>query len=63
MYNLCDYLKYQCVFFFSFSNNVGSYDPRFDPTIHDFTYLPWSYVRSGFWQPLCVYVWVKSHIE
>ena len=26
MYNLCDYLTYQCVFFFS--NNVGSYDPR-----------------------------------
>ena len=26
MYNLCDYLIYQCVFFFS--NNVGSYNPR-----------------------------------
>ena len=34
MYNLCDYLTYQCVFFF-FSNKVGSYDPRFDPKIHD----------------------------
>ena len=49
MYNLFDYLTYQCVFFF-FSNNVGSYDPRFDPKIHDPTYLPQSYVVSRFWQ-------------
>ena len=28
MYNLCDYLTYQCVFFVFFSNNVGSYDLR-----------------------------------
>ena len=36
MYNLCDYLTYQCVFFFVFfSNNVGSYDPQsyLPPTI------------------------------
>jgi len=26
MYNLFDYLTYQCVFFIFFSNNVGSYD-------------------------------------
>ena len=35
MYNLCDYLTYQGVFFGFFSNNVGSYDPRshLPPTI------------------------------
>ena len=35
MYNLYDYLTYQCVFFVFFSNNVRSYDPRSDlpPTI------------------------------
>ena len=49
MYNLYDYLKYQCVFFVFFSNNVGSYDPWSDPTIHDLAYLPRSYVGSGFW--------------
>ena len=43
MYNLCNYLIYQCVFF---SNNVGSYYSRFDYTIHNSTYLLWSYVRS-----------------
>ena len=52
MYNLCDYLIYQCVFFGFFSNNVGSYDPRSDFTIYDPTYLPRSYVGSQFWQ-LC----------
>ena len=49
MYNLYDYLTYQCVFFVFFSNNVGSYDPRSDPTIHDLAYLPRSYVGSRFW--------------
>ena len=37
--------------FFFFSNNVGSYDPRSDPTIYDLTYLLQSYVKSWFWQP------------
>ena len=51
MNNLCDYLTYQCVFFVSFSNNLESYNPRFDPMIYNPTYLPWSYVGSRFWQP------------
>jgi len=42
MYNLCNYLAYQCVYFFP--SNVGSYDLRFDPTIYDPTYISWSYV-------------------
>ena len=46
MYNLYDYLTYQCVFFVFFSNNVRSYDPRSDLTIHDPIYLPRSYVGS-----------------
>ena len=43
MYNLCDYLTYQ---YFFFSNNVRSYDPQSDFTIHNLTYLPRSYVES-----------------
>ena len=67
MYNLCDYLTYQCVFFvfflFFFSNNVGSYDPWSDPTIHDLTYLPRSYVGSRFWQPWLYPLQVASVIN
>ena len=58
MYNLCDYLTYQCVFFFS--NNVGSYNSQSDPTIYNFTCLPWSYIGSQFWQPcsqLSFFLW------
>ena len=44
MYNLCDYLRYQCGFFFFLSTNVGSYNPRFDFTIYDPTYLLRSYI-------------------
>ena len=39
MYNLCDYLTYQCIFFVFVSNNVGSYDPRFDCSILRFHLL------------------------
>ena len=49
MYNLCNYLTYQYVFFFS-SNNVRSYNPRSDSTIYDPTYLSRFYVGSWFWQ-------------
>ena len=48
MYNWCDYLIYQYVFFVFSSINVGSYDPRSGPTIHDPTYLPQSYIGSRF---------------
>ena len=48
MYNLCDYLTYQYVFFIFFLNNVGSYDLWFDPTIYDPIYLPRSYERFRF---------------
>jgi len=49
MNNLCDYLTYQCVFFFVFfSNNVRSYDPQFDLMIYNPTYLLRSYIRSQF---------------
>ena len=43
-------------FFVFFSNNVGSYDLRSDPTIYDPTYLLRSYLGSRFWQP-----WLHAH--
>ena len=67
MYNLCNYLTYQCLFFFP--NNVGSYSPRFNHSIYDPTYLPWFYVVFWFWQPIiyilmeCItYIIIPCHI-
>ena len=47
------YYTNEFFFFFSLSNNVRSYDLRFNITIHDPTYLPRSYVESQFLQPYC----------
>ena len=46
------------VFFFFFPNNVKSYDPRFNPMIHDPTYLLRFYdstypKQSGYFKDFC----------
>ena len=67
MYNL----TYQLLFFFFlfFPNNVGSYNPRSNPSIYNPNYLPWFYVGSRFWQPIiyilmeCItYIIIPCHI-
>ena len=45
--------------YFFFSNNVGSYNSQSDPTVYNPAYLPWSYIRSQFWQP-CWQVCAKA---
>ena len=57
IHNLHDYSTYKVIINMFFALNpkyVRSYDPRSDLTIHDPTYLPWSYVGSWFWQPCLV---------
>ena len=56
-----------CIFVF-FSNNIGSYDPRSDPTIQDPTYLPQSHLpptilrRIPILATLCVCVCVCMYV-